>query len=128
MHYLYSLVIKTIKIKNSAFFSSKSIVPMWFMSVASEGMHDGFSAASKLFCCSITLLLKSFTDYHNTYLLWTLNDCIKSFKIINTPLHPPGLVILLNGGNTNRECSAGIRVLLLTHHPCTSTNSARALP
>lgn len=43
MHYLYSLVIKTIKIKNSAFFNSKSTV--WFMSVASEGMHDSFSAS-----------------------------------------------------------------------------------
>lgn len=104
MHYLYSLVIKTIKIKNSAFFNSKSTVPMWFMSVASEGMHDSFSAAGKLFCCTITLLLKSFIDYHNIYLLWTLN--VKSFKTINRSLHPPRLVILFPGGNMNRECSA----------------------
>lgn len=38
------------------------------------------------------------------------------------------LVILLNGGNMNRECSASTCVLLLTHHPRTSTSSARALP
>lgn len=128
MHYSYSLVIKTIKIKNSAFFNSMSTAPMWFMSVASKGMHDSFSAASKLFCCTITLLLKSFTDYHNIYSLWTLNTSIKPFKRINrSSLHPPRLVILLNRGNMNRECSAS-NVLLLTHHPCACSNSARALP
>lgn len=84
---LYSLVIKTIKIelKNAEFF--KSTVPMWFMSVASEGMQDSFSAASKL-VCTIILLLKNFTDYHNIYLLWTLNAGIKSFKRVNWSLHP----------------------------------------
>lgn len=79
MHYSYSLVIKTIKIKNTAFFNSRSIVPMWFMSVASKEMHDSFSAA-KLFCCTITLLLKIFTDYHHIYSLWTLNASLRQDK------------------------------------------------
>lgn len=47
MNCLYSLRIKTIKIKNMAFFNSRSVVPTWFMSAASKWMHHSFSAANK---------------------------------------------------------------------------------
>lgn len=76
MHSSYSLVFKTIKIKNTAFFNSRS---MWFMSVASKEVHKSFSAA-KLFCCTITLLLKNFTDYHHIYSLWALNASLRQVK------------------------------------------------
>lgn len=108
------------------------------MLVASKGMHDSFSAAN-IFCCTIMLLLKNFTDYHHIQSLWTLNASLRQdktqvfskskqiFSLILQEWFPQDWWSFWKE-NMDRECSASAHALLLTLSSMCSTSSAGALP